>query len=100
MSGAPQITRLDDRTVRVTGRCLRAVDPAHREAALAGSRAAGRYSRAGTPTLYLSSSREGVAAAMIAIDPSRKRPGLWHLTLFAWNAPGAPRATLLDDARA
>jgi hypothetical protein len=22
------------------------------------------------------------------IDPSRKRPGLWHLTLFAWNRPG------------
>lgn len=24
------------------------------------------------------------------IDPSRKRPGLWHLTLFAWNRAGAP----------
>ena len=24
------------------------------------------------------------------IDPSRKQPGLWHLTLFAWNQPGAP----------
>lgn len=24
------------------------------------------------------------------IDPSRKRPGLWHLVLFRWNRPGAP----------
>jgi RES domain-containing protein len=24
------------------------------------------------------------------IDPSRKQPQLWHLTLFNWNAPGAP----------
>lgn len=171
MAGAPQITRLDDLTARVVGRCFRAVDPAHRGAALAGSRAPGRYSRAGVPTLYLSSSPDGVAAAMIAhtdtrsptleivqvdvdahgivdlrdrsalervgidpdgaaapwqetvtaggeppswrvrdrlvelgaqglIDPSRKRPGLWHLTLFAWNAPDAPRVTLLDDALA
>jgi RES domain-containing protein len=32
------------------------------------------------------------------IDPSRKRPGLWHLTLFRWNAPGAPRVALNDVA--
>ena len=24
------------------------------------------------------------------IDPSRRRPGLWHITLFRWNEPGAP----------
>jgi hypothetical protein len=24
------------------------------------------------------------------IDPSRKQPHLWHLTLFDWNNPGAP----------
>ncbi|MTH95441.1 RES domain-containing protein [Roseibium sp. RKSG952] len=24
------------------------------------------------------------------IDPSRRRPGLWHVTLFRWNRPGAP----------
>jgi RES domain-containing protein len=24
-------------------------------------------------------------------DPSRRRPGLWHITLFRWNEPGAPR---------
>ncbi|MEE6280817.1 RES family NAD+ phosphorylase [Georgenia sunbinii] len=145
---------------RVAGEFFRAVDPAFRDAALMGSRGAGRYSPPGAPTLYLSSSPDGVAAAMLAhhdarsldlevvsfdvraerildlrdpdaafragvdpadaaapwqevvarggrprswqvrerllslgadglIDPSRKRPGLWHLTLFAWNTPGA-----------
>lgn len=29
------------------------------------------------------------------IDPSRKRPGLWHLTLFAWNHPGEPSVRAL-----
>lgn len=24
------------------------------------------------------------------IDPSRRRPGLWHITLLRWNEPGAP----------
>ena len=28
------------------------------------------------------------------IDPSRKRPGLWHLTLFSWNQPGAASVLL------
>ncbi len=140
----------------MTGTCYRAVDPRYRSAALAGSRAAGRFSPPGAPALYLSSSPEGVATAMIAhrsarsaeldvlgfrvaatrivdlrdhallagldidpadaaapwqeivadggtppswqvrdrlvelgahglIDPSRKRPGLWHLTLFEWD---------------
>lgn len=147
------------RTVR--GTFHRAVDPAHHSAALAGSRSAGRYSPLGVPTLYLSASRDGVAAAMIAhtgarsptldvlsfevvadrivdlrahealrsigidpadaaadwqeivaaggsppswrvrdtleqrgasglIDPSRTRPGLWHLVLFRWNRADAP----------
>ncbi|MBD7993912.1 RES domain-containing protein [Arthrobacter sp. Sa2CUA1] len=145
----------------VSGSFFRAVDPAYRYAALEGSRSAGRYSPLDTPTLYLSSSRDGVAAAMIAhsdtraarlevlqfdveaerivdlrdhetlksigvdpadaaadwqelaaagcsppswkvreilesvganglIDPSRKQPHLWHLTLFSWNIDGAP----------
>ena len=30
------------------------------------------------------------------IDPSRRVPGLWHLVLFAWNAPGVPHAAVLD----
>lgn len=143
------------------GTFYRAIDPRYRELAIAGSRAAGRYSRPDEPTLYLSSSLDGVEAAMIAhrdarsaaleivevdveatgivdlrdaealdalgidladaaapwqdiaaaggtprswavrdrlleagangvIDPSRKRPGLWHLVLFRWNEAGAP----------
>ncbi|MBO9624870.1 MAG: RES domain-containing protein [Microbacterium sp.] len=143
------------------GTFYRAVDPRFREFAIAGSRAAGRYSRAHEPTLYLSSSVDGVEAAMIAhkdarpadleiveidveasgivdlrdaeslatlgidladavapwqdiaaaggspsswavrdrlleaganglIDPSRKKPGLWHLVLFRWNEADAP----------
>lgn len=150
----------------VAGTFYRAVDPAYRELALAGSRSAGRFSPPGVPTLYLSSSREGVAAAMLAhvdartadlevlvfdvvasgiadlrdrpamaeiridveaaaapwqddvaqgrapsswgvrdrlvqlgahgvIDPSRKSPGLWHLTLFDWNGPAAPSVRAL-----
>lgn len=154
----------DDRIFapEVRGRFYRAVDPRFRQFAIAGSRSAGRYSRASEPTLYLSSSVDGVEAAMIAhpdtrsakptimevdvvashivdlrdraarasvgidladaaapwqqvvadggvptswlvrdrlracgasglIDPSRKRPGLWHLVLFEWNASGAPQ---------
>lgn len=143
------------------GRFFRAIDPRFEDHAISGSRAAGRYSRTDEPTLYLSSSPEGVEAAMTAhrheraadlelielavaatrivdlrdpsalarlgvdladaiapwqdivaaggdpsswavrdrlveaganglIDPSRKRPGLWHLVLFRWNEGDAP----------
>lgn len=44
----------------------RAIDLNFREFAIAGSRSAGRYSRAHEPTLYLISSVDGVEAAMIA----------------------------------
>jgi len=158
---SPAIHRDASGLVRVQGRFYRAVDPEFEGSALDGSRSPGRYSPAGRRTLYLSSSVEGVAAAMIKhardrsahlkvlafdvhaeriadlrdaqamsafgiepadafgdwqavladggtppswrvrdalegagasglIDPSRKRPGLWHLTLFAWNQDGAP----------
>lgn len=151
------------------GTFYRAADPRFREYATSGSRSVGRYSRAGEPTLYLSSSLEGVEAALIAhggagngagtpsreileieveasgiidlrdaaavdalgldladaiapwqdlaasggtppswavrdrliaagahglIDPSRQRPGLWHLVLFRWNVPGAPAVSV------
>lgn len=145
----------------VRGTFYRAIDASFREFAIAGSRVAGRYSRTNEPTLYLSSSVDGVEAAMVAhkdarsvaleiveidveasgivdlrnataleavgidiadavapwqdivatggtprswkvrdrlreaganglIDPSRKRPELWHLVLFRWNQAGAP----------
>ncbi|OKH86736.1 RES family NAD+ phosphorylase [Thalassospira sp. TSL5-1] len=50
----------------VQGLFYRAIDPHYRANSLAGSRNAGRYSQADQPTLYLSSSPEGVTAAMIA----------------------------------
>lgn len=52
--------------IPMRGIFYRAVDPAHRETALSGSRGPGRFSRADQPTLYLSASPEGVAAAMMA----------------------------------
>jgi len=55
----------------VRGTFYRAVDPRFRRSAIAGSRAAGRYSRADQPTLYLSSSVEGVEAALIAHPGTR-----------------------------
>ncbi|QKR98862.1 RES family NAD+ phosphorylase [Sphingomonas sp. CL5.1] len=50
----------------VSGIFFRAVDPLHAAGALSGSRGDGRYSRRGQPTLYLSASRAGVEAALIA----------------------------------
>ncbi len=32
------------------------------------------------------------------IDPSRRRPGLWHVTLFNWNEDGAPKVMPLGAA--
>lgn len=157
----PKVSRNGNLMCTVTGSFFRAVDPAYRSAALEGSRSPGRYSPPDTTTLYLSSSLEGVAVAMMAhtdhrapqlevlqfeveaerivdlrdhqvlarmgvdpadaaadwqelvaaggspsswkvrevlesfgarglIDPSRKQPHLWHLTLFSWNTDGAP----------
>lgn len=160
-SPAPAVRRETGAFRTVRGIFYRAVDPAFAAHALAGSTSAGRYSWPGASALYLSASREGVAAAMIAhreerspqlsvlaveveatgiadlrdhqelarlgvdpaqaaagweadaaagrtppswsvrtaleargaqglIDPSRRRPGLWHLALFTWNRPGSP----------
>lgn len=55
----------------IRGTFYRAIDPRFREFAIAGSGSAGRYSRANEPTLYLSSSVEGVDAAMIAHHDAR-----------------------------
>lgn len=160
---APLVQAGADLRCTVSGVFYRALDPAHRAQALAGSRLAGRYSRADQPTLHLSSSPQGVTAAMAThggargdldmmtfdvhahdivdlresaalsaagvdladalapwqnlvaagaaprswgfrqrledlgahglIDPSRTRPGLWHLVLFTWNTDDADRVT-------
>jgi hypothetical protein len=56
----------------ISGTFYRAIDPRFREFAIAGSRSVGRYSRADEPTLYLSSSVDGVEAAMIAHKDARQ----------------------------
>lgn len=55
----------------IRGTFYRAIDPQFREFAIAGSRSAGRYSRAHEATLYLSSSVDGVEAAMVAHKDAR-----------------------------
>ena len=55
----------------IRGTFYRAIDPQFREFVIAGSRSAGRYSRPTEPTLYLSSSVDGVEAAMVAHNDAR-----------------------------
>jgi RES domain-containing protein len=55
----------------VKGIFYRAIDPEYRVYSLSGSRSAGRYSSSTQPTLYLSSSREGVDAAMKSRNGNR-----------------------------
>jgi RES domain-containing protein len=44
----------------------------------------------------------GVRDSIIALggkglmDPSRQKPGLWHLVLFEWNQKNAPRVEVLE----
>ncbi|MBB5640161.1 RES domain-containing protein [Cryobacterium roopkundense] len=66
MSSEPSVEKVGDVWSRISGLFYRAVDPAHQYRALLGSRLAGRYSEPSQPTLYLSSSPQGVDAAMIA----------------------------------
>jgi RES domain-containing protein len=62
----PQVSKQSEIFSRVDGVFYRAIDPRYAEHAISGSRTAGRYSARNQPTLYLSSSIEGVEAAMIA----------------------------------
>ena len=71
MSGEPSVEQAGDVWSRVTGSFYRAVNPAHQDAPLLGSRLAGRYSEPTQPTLYLSSSPQGVDAAMLAHTQGR-----------------------------
>jgi len=60
------MNQADDLFATLEGRFYRAVDPRYLASALDGSRQPGRYSAAHQPTLYLSSTPEGVEAAMKA----------------------------------
>jgi RES domain-containing protein len=80
---------------KVDGVFYRAVDPAYRDGALSGSRYPGRYSSAAQPTLYLSASRDGVAAAMKAHRGNRSG----HLEIVSMHV-AADRIFDLRDASA
>jgi hypothetical protein len=44
----------------------------------------------GTPACWRAADQLRQQGHVGVIDPSRRRPGLWHVTLFRWNEPGAP----------
>lgn len=78
---------------RVAGRFWRAVPAGGGEAGvLDGTVRAGRYNRPGQRTLYMSASREGVAAAMVRYGPAER-------TLMALDVE-ADRLIDLRDAQA
>ena len=54
----------------------------------------------GTPPSWRVRRRTVELGASGLIDPSRKAPGLWHLALFRWNAPGAPFVELIGTITA
>src|SRR5699024_11250328 len=78
----------------VHGIFYRAVDPAFADRALTGSRSIGRYSWPDAPALYLSASREGVAAAMIAHRDERSP----QLSLLAVEVEATGIVDMRDDA--
>lgn len=67
----PTVVRTDDHLSTVSGTFYRAVGPGHEADVLRGSRIPGRYSPADAPKLYVSSSRDGVSAAMRAHSSPR-----------------------------
>ncbi|EKM7176467.1 RES family NAD+ phosphorylase [Cronobacter sakazakii] len=68
---------------RIEGVFYRAIDPAYRDFALSGSRTPGRYSRGDQPTLYLSSSPQGVEAAMQAHRDNRASLEIINVSVVA-----------------
>lgn len=53
----------------------------------------------GTPPAWLAADNLRASGHAGLIDPSRRQPGLWHITLFRWNEPGAPRVTQISEPR-
>lgn len=54
----------------------------------------GACDRGETPTSWVVADRARLEGAAGLIDGSRHAPGQWHLVLFAWNRPGAPRVAV------
>ena len=44
----------------------------------------------GEPSSWTAADRLRADRHVGLIDPSRRRPGLWHIALFRWNEPDAP----------
>ena len=82
------------------GAC-RVVDLGHPEARALRERAAGDWraalARGEEPESWRVVDELGRAGEVGLIDPSRRRPGLWHLTLLRWNEPGAPAVERVGD---
>jgi RES domain-containing protein len=49
------------------------------------------FERGSEPTSWVAGDMVRQAGHVGLIDPSRRRPGLWHITLLRWNAADAPR---------
>jgi RES domain-containing protein len=48
------------------------------------------FKRGEAPSSWLAADRLREAGHVGLIDPSRQRPGLWHITLFNWNQHHGP----------
>lgn len=71
LQNEPTVSRDPPFFCRVEGLFYRAINARDAAHAIGGSRAAGRYSSASQPTLYLSATKAGVEAAMIAHKTDR-----------------------------
>lgn len=49
------------------------------------------------PTSWQMADKLRQSNAVGLIDPSRKNPKLWHLTLLRWNEKGAPTVTMIGE---
>jgi RES domain-containing protein len=83
----------------LSGRFFRAVAPGLEHFALSGSTRAGRYSRPGQPTLYLSSSEAGVRAAMIAHSEPEEHRRVLTFDVLAANLFDLRASHALEEVR-
>jgi RES domain-containing protein len=52
----------------------------------------------GEPSSWTAADRLRTDGYLGLIDPSRRRPGLWHIALFQWNEPDAPSVLQVGHA--
>ena len=56
-------------------------------------------SAGGVPSSWSAADQVRLRGAVGLIDPSRRRSGLWHITLFRWNEQGAPNVHQIGPAK-